>query len=64
MTKKEYRERIIEMEEERTSLLRDALYPMGASNLSVFAEMVNQFEDINKKLYKIIDALENLSDEQ
>lgn len=64
MTKKEYRDRMVEIEEERASLLKDALYPMGASNLSVFAEMVNQFEDINKKLYKIINALENLSDEQ
>lgn len=64
MTKKEYRKRIIEMEEERTSLLKDVLYPMGASSLRVFAEMVNQFEDVNKKLHKIIDALESLSDEQ
>lgn len=54
---------MVEIEEERTSLLRDALYPIGTSNLSVFAEMVNQFEDINKKLYKIIDAIEDFSDE-
>ena len=64
MTKKEYRDRMIEIEEESTSLLKDALYPMGASSLSVFAEMVNQLEGINKKLYKIIDALERISDEQ
>lgn len=63
MTKREYRKRMVEIEEERTSLLRDALYPIGTSNLSVFAEMVNQFEDINKKLYKIIDAIEDFSDE-
>lgn len=63
MTKREYRKRMVEIEEERTSLIRDALYPMGTSNLSVFAEMVHQFEDINKKLYKILDAIEDFSDE-
>lgn len=58
----DFEKRMIELQEEKNDLLRQALFPKGTCNNGVFEEIVCQIIENNNNLYKINQSIECVSE--